>query len=228
METEILPVQTFSEEEQEKMYNMYHETYRLAGQDVWFKTKEELFGKYPCVLTKPGSHLKFYIMFQKRTLYNKISLLCHDSSPEGKKWVLEILMELVKQPGWILEASEAVSWLLRKNDAPIITDVEMIKEALDMKDDPNQTLRLNAGFEKTVKESPQFYTRTFFNGTTTFTNSETLFGTSPCSFDNECSCDRKCVTLRAKKRPLSSSSAQKRTPKRKKTSSKSSRRSKRV
>lgn len=50
---------------------MYSGTYLDAGEELWFKTKEELFVRYPCLLTIDGNYKKIYdqIITRRTKLY---------------------------------------------------------------------------------------------------------------------------------------------------------------
>jgi hypothetical protein len=119
-------------------------------------------------------------MYQFRSKFNKISLVCHNGSDEGKELSIKLRLALVNTPGWILEAADKVSWLLRKKDANIIEDYVSIVDALDIVDNPNNTIEMNPDFIKTNKSSYQYLR--IYNDTKNnkiYSSKETLFGTSP-------------------------------------------------
>ena len=193
-----------------KMYAMYAKTYTDAGQELWFKNAEELFGRYPCFLTINNSQEKAYVMYQFKSKFNKISLVCHDSSPEGKALVVDLLVKLLSSPGYILEAASAVSWVLRKKGVHVISEKQDIEKALDITpENHNDVIVMNPNFSMTDKNQ-QSYKRIFTdNSGKQFTSEDTLFGLAPCKFNtNSCvgnmcaakKCTRKCVALGAGKR----------------------------
>jgi hypothetical protein len=196
--------------ERAKMYAMYAKTYTDAGQELWFKNADELFSRYPCFLTINNSQIKAYVMYQFKSKFNKISLVCHDSSPEGKALVVELLVKLLSSPGYILEAASAVSWVLRKQGVPVISDKRDIEKALDITpENKNDVIVMNPNFSMKDKNQ-QSYKRIFTDSSgKQFTSEDTLFGLAPCKFntnscvDNTCKakkCTRKCVAVGAGKR----------------------------
>ena len=156
-------------------------------------TEEQLFDRYPCVLTTTDNHLKYYIMFQFREQYNKISLICHDSTADSKEGLMKLLRTLLYQPGYILEDSGAVSWVLRKRTTPIIESQSDIEKALDISPDTvHDKIVMNLDFDPDNKYTQQ-YTREFTDREKGITcrTPETLFGIAPCEY-KERSCDRVC------------------------------------
>ena len=186
------------------MYAMYAKTYTDAGQELWFKNADELFRRYPCFLTINNNQEKAYIMYQFKSNFNKISLVCHDSTPEGKNLVVDLLVKLLSSPGYILEAASAVSWVLRKRGVHIISDKEDIEKALDISpNNKSDVIVMNPNFSMNDKNQ-QAYKRIFTdNSGKQFTSDDTLFGLAPCKFNtqscnnnNTCEskkCMRKCV-----------------------------------
>jgi hypothetical protein len=183
-----------TETDKETMFQMYENSYRGGGQELWFRSKEELFNRYPCFLSVDNNYLVVYAMFQMKNKYNKISLICHNGSVEGKELSIQLCLELIKRPGWMLEASDKVSWLLRKQNAPIISSHEEIVNALDIKDNPNDIIHMNASFNYGEKLTYQ-YVRSYTDPKTDeiFHSPETLFGTAPCNYADK-SCSRSCPT----------------------------------
>jgi hypothetical protein len=182
-----------TEIEKNIMFQMYETSYTSGNQELWFKSQEDLFNRYPCFLSFNNNYLIVYAMFQMKNNYNKISLVCHNGSDEGKKLSIKLRLELIKQPGWILEASDKVSWLLRKEKAPIISTHQEIVEALDIKNNPNDIITMNDTFDYNEKMTHQYvrsYTDTINNKT--FESPETLFGTLPCTYD-DVTCRRICI-----------------------------------
>jgi len=168
---------------------------------MWFNNSEELFTRYPCVVTFDNQYLVVYAMYQFRSKFNKISLVCHNSSEEGKELIIKLIINLVNTPGWIIEAADKVSWILRKNGANIIENYASIVDALDIVDNPNDTIEMNPYFDKTDKLSYQYIR--IYNDTVNnkiYNSKETLFGTLPCKYDQtETNCDRVCNLLDNKK-----------------------------
>jgi len=193
-----------------KMYAMYVKTYTDAGEELWFKNTEQLFSRYPCFLTINNSQDKAYVMYQFKSKFNKISLVCHDSSPEGKALVIELLVKLLSSPGYILEAAGAVSWVLRKQGVPVISDKRDIENALDITpENKNDTIVMNTKFSM-IDKYEQNYKRIFIDSSgSKYTSEDTLFGLAPCKFNtnscvgNTCAakkCARKCISAIGGKR----------------------------
>lgn len=135
-------------------------------------------------------------MFQYRSKFNKISLICNNGTTEGKTQIIDLILFLINQPGWIIEAAGAVSWTLRKKDAPTIMDKNEIMNALDITvDNVNDIIEVNKNYNKNDKNS-QAYTRIYHDtkNNKTYESNETLFGKLPCEFKNTNTCDRECKT----------------------------------
>jgi hypothetical protein len=201
---EIKNIKTVSIKLLQKLFDMYVLSYSSAGQELWFKNPSDL-QRYNCsvILSCSGNldseefHIKAYLLYQFRTHANKISLLSHDGTNDGKRKVMELINEFLRKPGFVLEATDAVSWILRsKYRCPYFTDIEIIKKILDIKEDGNERVKLNEHFlyEDRTK---QFYTHEYLkDGVVQFSNSETLFGTSLCNFEEskDGECNRVCIS----------------------------------
>jgi hypothetical protein len=188
-------------EDHDDLFEMYKNTYSNAGQDLWFKTKEELLSRYPCLICYDGNYKKLYVLYQFKKGFNKISLVCHNGTPNEKRNSVQIRKDLVSTPGWMLEASGATSWILRKEHAPMISAEYDIKTALDISDEnENDKIEMNLGFDINDKNSYQ-YTREFKTLTgEVYKTNETLFGTSSCRYVTN-SCDRKCEQTQHRQSP---------------------------
>jgi hypothetical protein len=168
---------TLTDNEKDILYNMYVNTYQSAGQPLWFKHPRELFNnKYKCILCKNFDYKTAHVFIQCKTTFNKISLICHDGTQKGKQKLFELLEDLLKNPGTIMEASDAVSWILRKKEYPIILDKLDIENALDIVHSKHDKIEMNPSFSMTNKYT-QSYTRIFTdNENNTYYSDETLFG----------------------------------------------------
>jgi hypothetical protein len=190
-------VSDLTDDEKNLMFTMYVNSYTGGGQELWFKTPDDLFKKYPCFITFMDDdnnhlHLKVYAMFQMKKSVNKISLVCHDSTTDGKSDSINLRLQLVQQSGWILEAADKVSWLLRKNKAPIIEN-SLITTMLEIdENNVNDIIVINTGFDMNDSRSYQ-YTRhyTDISSGKTHESKETLFGTTNCRYNNN-TCERIC------------------------------------
>lgn len=195
-----VPISSLSGEDKEYLYKMYADTYKAAGQLLWFNNSSELFNsRYKCLTTIDSQFRVAYVLFQVKSNYNKISLLCHNGTPEGKTLVMEILERLLRAPGTIIEAADAVSWVLRKRGVPIVDTKEKIEQALDIVGSKNDIIAMNHEFDINNKESYQ-YTRIYTNDTgDTFHSNETMFGVHGCDYTTE-ECNRSCAPAGGKRK----------------------------
>jgi hypothetical protein len=193
-------ISELTDQEKNKMFEMYVKSYTMGRQELWFKTPEELFGehsRYKCFITFDDEYLTVYAMYQFKSKYNKISLVCHNGSDEGKQKSIELRHALITQPGWILEAADKVSWILRKRGSPVITEYDKIVDALDIDvNKPNDRIVMNPNFDYSSKITHS-YTRIFIdkNGKEYHSN-ETLFGVEPCDYrysSDDDICGRMCT-----------------------------------
>jgi hypothetical protein len=180
----------FIKEKSDVLFEMYQRSYGDAGEKLWFRTKEDMF-KYPCsvVLNCQDKDVMSFVMFQQRKHANKISLLVHNSTPEGKKYLINTTVSLLSMRGWVLEASGAVSWIMRKNKVNVITSHKTIKRVLDLSDD--ERIDINEDFDITDKKSYHYLHQYMKDGYVMFENKETLFGIGGCNYSKH-GCDRKC------------------------------------
>jgi hypothetical protein len=183
-----------------KLYNMYELSYSGAGQELWFRTPDDL-QRYNCGiilscvnnLDYEESYINAYLLYQFRTYANKISLGCHDGTPEGKENAMKLRNDYLRTPGFVLEAKDAVSWLLRKKySCPYFTNIDIIKQILDIKEDGNERIRLNENFDPLDKGQQFYFHEYLIDGVVQYSNPETLFGTSLCEFEGT-DCNRKCI-----------------------------------
>lgn len=190
----IYTTNELTDEDKDRLFQMYSNTYTNAGEDLWFKTKEQLFERYHCLITTNDTKIinaKAYLMYQIRNTFNKISLICHDGTEEGKKLCMDLVLELINTSGWMIEAANKVSWILRKNNAPMILDKSQIVEALNVS---NDDIIINSDFNVGEKNT-YHYERIYVDPKThkKYISKETLFGTTSCDYvTNESVCFRKC------------------------------------
>ncbi len=197
---EIKDIKTIGEKLLQKLFDMYVLSYSGAGQELWFKSPTDLL-RYNCGiilsctgnLDSPDSHINAYLLYQFRTWANKLSLGCHDGTPAGKEKAMKLRYEYLMKPGFILEAKDAVSWLLRSRyNCPYFTDIKTIMKALNIKENGDERIRLNENFVSTDK-TQQFYFHEYLkDGFVEYSNPETLFGTSLCEFKGD-DCNRECI-----------------------------------
>lgn len=97
---------------------------------------------------------------------NKIQGLGHDGKRQSKDAAVNKISELLNKPGWWIESSDAMRHILKKLNAPTITDERLLQ-------------RLFPDSELSMIDSDT-YTRTLSDGTTV---TETVFG-NPILKDN--------------------------------------------
>jgi len=209
-------INNLTEQEKQQVYDMYVNTYKFGKQDIWFKTPERLFSKYPCLITVDNQYHRFYIMYQLMINYNKISLIAHDLNKDSIIKLFSMLSYLLNDNGYIMEAAGAVSWKLRQLKTKFFNTKEKIETVLDIdpKDEKSDKISINTEFlydtdhYKTKEEIDTqkknmnlnyHYTRSHIdskNGTI-YTNNDTLFGNPDviCDFEGNRDCFRKCKTL---------------------------------
>ena len=167
-----------SDDDLKIMFEMYINTYASTGNSVWFKKPRDLL-KYPKYAFDSGSYENTiaFAMFQIRPRCNKLSLMCHNDTREGKDLAISIWVELLKRPDFIAEASGAVSWILRnKYSVPIISLRSEIIHMLSI-DLENEEIIINEDFDINDKKSHSYVRLTFNrNGRVVFSTKETLFG----------------------------------------------------
>lgn len=216
------------------LFDMYVVSYSMGGQDLWFKTPAELIARYPC-LVHMGDMFAVYAMFQFKPRANKLSLFCHNGTPATKQQSIDLRLALVSMPGFILEASAKVAWLLRKLGAPIIRDRAQIESLLDNAGNPNDTIEMNPDFDISRIADPAHknmfqYTRVFRTTDAEgrpieYSTHETMFGVGGCEFAGD-GCDRRCISqiVGGKRRPHKRITRKIRRTKRKKMTRKYARR----
>lgn len=179
------------------MFDMYKISYSLLG--IWFENPDDLKTNYDCGIfahdkANPDNKKKIlaYILYKRRKTVNKISLACHDGTENGKKTLIKLLIKLLSKPGYVIEASFAVSWILRKNKVNHITDLNVIKKLLDV----NETwddISINNEFDYNDKNSQHYRHKYIVNNNIKYGDPKTLFGTSGCVFKKSKTCKRKCT-----------------------------------
>jgi hypothetical protein len=209
-------INDLNEEQKKEVYDMYVKTYTFGKQDIWFKTSDRLFAKYPCLITVDNQYNRFYIMYQLMSNYNKISLIAHDLTRESITELFSMLSHLLNGNGYIMEAAGAVSWKLRQLKTKFFDTKERIENVLDINpnDDKSDKISINTEFlydtdyYKTKQEIDiqknninlnYHYTRSHIDSKTgtIYTNNDTLFGNPDviCDFERSLDCFRKCKNL---------------------------------
>lgn len=205
----IILLKDLTLEQKQYLFNMYDKTYSSSGNQLWFKSSDELFNSfYTCGIIINNdfteqfelTNIKAYCIFQKKKYINKISITCHDGTSDGKNTAIQLRLKYVNIPNWIIEASGATAWILRKNKSPCIINLNTIKKLLEI-DEIKEQIEINEKFTiedfNNIDNNPNkelfHYYHIYNNNNNIFRNKETLFGISGCdNFDND-TCDRKCV-----------------------------------
>ena len=158
-----------SEELVRDLFDMYVRTYTEAGQPLWYTSPEQL-RRYTCsfVLSELHGHVDAFILYTALPRVSKISLFGHSGTPASKTRVLDELVSLLERPGYVLEASGAVSWSLRKRGLRPFEGADMIAQLLDL-DQVNraasfeeQGIIMNPDY-RFANKNTQVYTHVFVN-----------------------------------------------------------------
>ncbi len=154
------------------LFNMYLSTYKCVGQEVWFKDENKMFSCYTNGITSQINNNICFILYRKFGMNNKLSVLIHDSTREGKDLLMNTLAYLVTKPGWIFECTGAPYHILKtKYNIDPIVDEDKIKSLLNCSEIKYEII-MNKSEDKTYT-----YTRGFKEDDTVYENRENLFGT---------------------------------------------------
>jgi hypothetical protein len=173
-----IPIEMIDETTKNKLYYNYLQTYHSAYQEIWYKTPNELFqSKYVGLITAKDYN-EYYILYQLKSKSVKLSVICHNGTQESKKNLLNLIELLLKRKGFIMEASCAVSWILRKRNVPIIVGKKQIENALEI-DDTNQNdfICINEDWD-IMDKNQQYYCRQIRDEKSgnVYISNDTLFG----------------------------------------------------
>lgn len=158
----------------DEIFRLYYTTYTQARETIWFNTVDELY-EYPmdCAYYYVSNEEKLIcgMLFRKLPMVNKISLLYHDGTEKAKKLLMDELARLLVSEGYVIEASGAVSWILRSRYhlMPIV-DVAYIATALDI-ESKGDIIQMNLDYDINDKDSYVYVKQT--GGYTLY---ESLFG----------------------------------------------------
>jgi hypothetical protein len=113
----------------EKILEMYESSYRAIGLidfGGWIGLKDYL--NCSCYLLIDTEHeINGIILYWLSEYGNKISLVISSTPEIGKNYVIPKLIELLQTPGFYIELSDALEYLVRKNGLDNIKDKEIIK-----------------------------------------------------------------------------------------------------
>jgi hypothetical protein len=114
----------------DKIFEMYASSYKEIGL-IDFGGWDGLAGYLNCscyLLTDDDDDIHGIILYWLAEYGNKISLVISETPEIGKQYVIPKLIELIKTPGFFVELSDALEYLVNfKNEIPNIRDREVIK-----------------------------------------------------------------------------------------------------
>jgi hypothetical protein len=190
-----------------KILEMYADSYKDIGLidfGGWNGLKTYL--NCSCYLLKGDDNevaINGIILYWLSEYGNKISLVISLTPEIGKMYVVPKLIELLKTPGFYIELSDALEYLVRKNGLDNIKDIETIKLLIPhLKDDDifnENDERRNAHPLNNAKQIPSpsgSYLREIKD---IGVHRKALYGL-PClnkKFDGN-TCDRKCINIGGK------------------------------
>lgn len=82
---------------------------------------------------------------------SKIQGIGHDGTIESKKIIIEKMIDKLNEPGFWIEASDSLEYVLNNNNVPKIEDVESLQKLF-----PNSKIELLSGYE-----NERFYSSTY-------------------------------------------------------------------
>lgn len=189
-----------SDQKLQELFTMYKTSYEQADQEVWLSEPTQL-RTYTCSVMsiEKGGKTVCALMYRNTWIANKISLICHDGTREGKDMMMEKISKLVQTPGWIIEASGGVSWVLRNTYrlSPIRNE-SIIRRVLNLNRKRNQDIQMNPKFRMEDKHQ-QVYTHIYYDyqGRVKYQNQESMFGIECLRFSQQgdlSSCSRRCIS----------------------------------
>jgi len=119
------------EDYKDKILDMYKKSYEAIGlrdNGGWDGLKNKM--KCSCYLLEDETKLLAVVMYKQTSYGNKISLVISASQEIGKTKVIQKLLELLKNPGFYIEMSDALEHILRKEGLDNIKDVNIIKKII--------------------------------------------------------------------------------------------------
>ena len=171
-------IKYLSNAEKQQLYEMYTQTYIDAHMDIWYPTPEVLFQKYHFLLSLKNKYTTAYVLYTNKIGYSKISVICHNSTDEGKEMLINLLVKLLSKNGYIMEATGAVSWILRKRGVHMIKRKKEIEELLGISaNDPYRKIQMNDRFQPNRKDTQKYTYISVSNiDDTVYEREGTLFG----------------------------------------------------
>lgn len=158
----------------DEIFKLYYKTYVQAGETLWFQTSEQLYNyssKDKAYLFIENGEIISGMLLRKLPLAEKIYLIFHNGSQRSKKILLDELARMIVSEGYIIEASGALSWVLRSRYKIMPQlDLEYIMKALDI-EAKGEMIDLNLNYN--IYEKDNFSYIRYSGG---YMMKETLFG----------------------------------------------------
>ena len=175
-------INKLSEIDKNNIFKMFIDCYK---DNAWFSDKNVFYHLYKRILYyKTNNMFGAYLMLRQTSVGIKIVLIAHNNSQIMKQIVMNKLAQLLVTPGYYMEASEAVSHILksRYNIFPI-DDIEKIKIVLSDYIDRGDVIIKNENYKIGCDE--EVYTRTSKKVNGVFKSRlESLYGI-PCVINKE-------------------------------------------
>lgn len=111
----VWPRTTVSADMKRAIYDMYVKTYSQARQPIWFQDADTLMAVYDGFLLQiEDSMIMMGFAYYQYKTCKKLTINFHRGTDEDKVRLMDLKATLLVTPGYILEASGAVSHILKK------------------------------------------------------------------------------------------------------------------
>lgn len=125
------PLASIDREGMNLIWSMYTSSYFKQGLDLSANSAGEMQSKYKSVALKDvdnDNEPDAFIIYKPTAFGNKIALLGTNGKSKAKSDIVKHVIELVKTPGWFLEASVKMEEIMRSSGAPVVKDEELIQK----------------------------------------------------------------------------------------------------
>ena len=191
----------------DQIVKMYEESYKKIGIinfGGWEGMKNYLnCSCYLLINSESNKELSGIILYWLSEYGNKISLVISLNPQIAKTYVIPKLIELLKTPGFFIELSDALEYLIRKEGLDNIKDIDTIKKLISSLKDEDiftekdiRTIEYPLNKDKQIPSPAGSYLRDIKD---IGTHRKALYGL-PClskTFDGD-GCNRKCVNTGGK------------------------------
>ena len=180
-------------DEQNAIYQLYYDTYKSENK-IWYNNYKELIDNYDGIINY-GDNTHIYLIFSLNQFHNKISIIAHDGTKSNISLLFDLIYYLIMNEGYIIEASKAVSWLLKKRGTPLLITVSDIEYALTQTE--KQKTKHNSNVIDLIVLNPSIdfkriyeiqyaysYSHYYITESGTYENKKDLFGHSWCIYDD--------------------------------------------